>query len=128
MTCTARNWVEGRSDRIARSSLTPHLEAIRDALLPTFPQGQADEPTACDAYFEMATGRGVLRSPTFTLRIARECFQGRQPQEIEHALSILGYSGLLRSYRRLVLERVTCGSPSDRTVVEWKGWRLIVGN
>ena len=128
MSCSTQNWIEGQSDRISRSALTPELEAIRVALLPTFPEGRSDGTMVPDAYFEMATGRGVLKSPTYVLRISRECFEDHQPREIDNALSILGYSGLLRTYRRLILERVRFGSPSDHAVVEWKGWRLIVGH
>lgn len=128
MTCSTLNWIEGQSDRLPRSALTPELEAIRVALSPTFPHGRSDGPMVPDAYFEMATGRGVVRTPTYSLRISRECFEDHQAREIDNALSILGYSGLLRTYRRLVLERAPGGSPSDHAVVEWRGWRLIVGH
>jgi hypothetical protein len=104
---------------------TPELEAVRVALAPTFPEGRSDAPMLPDAYFEMATGRGVLKTPAYTLRISRECFEEHEPIEIDHALSILGYSGLLRQHRRLVLERGLGGA--DRAVVQWKGWRLVVG-
>ena len=100
------------------------LEAVRRGLLQTFPEGRSEPTPLPETYVELDTGRAVLKTPNYTLRITARCFD-EDATKIVNALSILGYSGLLRTHHRLILDR--SHTASRRLVAEWREWHLVIG-
>ena len=100
------------------------LEAVCVGLLQTFPEVSSEPTLLPESYVELDTGRGVLKTPNYTLRITAQCFD-EDAAKIVNALSILGYSGLLRTHHRLILDRGR--APLRRMVAEWYQWHLLIG-